>query len=291
MIFLNKKHLTDAFLSSVFDINYTAYGLCATVNSNFFKGGEIKLSLWDGDKLIAEDTKPSAKTVSFTIVGLSDIKLWSHETPYLYTVKLELFDGADCIDRRLIKFGFRKIEIVSENVKQPYIALNGKKIKICGVNRHDFHPEYGHAVPHNIIDSDLKLLKSNNITSVRTCHYPNSEYFYSKCDELGILVMCENNLETHGLAKRIPRSNKQWISHTNFRMSNMVNAFKNHPSIISWSLGNESGIGKAFKEMRSVVLSIDPSRIIHYEPMHSVSDIVSEMYTLQTKMTKIPRSP
>ena len=286
LVFLNKKHFVDAFIQPVFDVNYTAVGLNATIKTNFM-GCAVKLSLFDGEDLIAEKMVASNRTADFFLGDLENIKLWSHEVPYLYTIRLELFDGDTLVDLRILKFGFRKVEIIREKGKQPYVALNGKKIKICGVNRHDFHPDYGHAVPREIIDSDLILLKSNNITSVRTCHYPNSEYFYSKCDELGILVMCENNLETHGLAKRVPRNNKKWILHTNFRMANMVNAFKNHPSIIFWSLGNESGIGKAFEEMRKVALEIDATRLIHYEPMHQVSDLVSEMYTVQTKMQKI----
>lgn len=228
------------------------------------------------------------KSYKFSIQNIKDFKLWSHETPVLYSAIFTLENDLGIVDKRTIKFGFRKIEILRDAKSgEPFISLNGKQIKICGVNRHEFHPEYGHAVPKEIIDQDLLLLKRNNITSIRTSHYPNQRYFYQRCDELGILVMSENNLETHASAKIIPSSNKNWTKQICERMERMVNTHKNHASIIFWSLGNESGVGKAFKECRKTALSIDKTRLIHYEPMHQVSDILSEMYTRQEKMVKI----
>ena len=205
-------------------------------------------------------------------------------------MEFTLYEDGIATDVRRRKFGFRSVEIAPmDGKKGPFILLNGKPLKILGVNRHEFHPEYGHAVPRAVTEADIKLLKANNITSVRTSHYPNSRHFYELCDEYGILVMSECNLETHGLAKRIPRNDKVWLKHCLYRMENMVDSLKNHASIIFWSLGNESGNGSVFKKMREAALKIDATRPIHYEPDNTmkVSDVLSEMYAPLAKMPKI----
>lgn len=286
--YLPVNNIADVFLKSNIAEDYKGASLSADIKLNGeLKDMTLRLSLSDSfGTLLYTENRNAEKSQNFTSAKISGIKLWSHESPYLYNVEIELSKEGKIIDKRSFKHGFRKIEIV-KNAAQPYIALNGKEIKICGVNRHDFHPDYAHAVPKEIIESDLMLLKANNITSIRTCHYPNTRYFYEKCDELGILVMSENNLETHGLAKFIPHNDKKWSAHVCHRMKNMVETFKNHPSIIFWSLGNESGVGNAFFDLRKTTLELDDTRLIHYEPMPSASDVLSEMYTQQTKMKKI----
>lgn len=207
--------------------------------------------------------------------------LWSHEKPVLYDLEVRLEDGGKFEDMRRSRFGFRKIEIAPmKNGRGPFILLNGKPIKICGVNRHEFHPEYGHAVPEELIKSDLLLCKANNITAIRTSHYPNSEAFYRLCDELGILVMSETNLETHGLARWIPAGDLKWTTACLQRACNMVNRLKNHPCIISWSLGNEAGYGSNFVRMRDAIKEIDDTRFIHYHPDQTgkVGEVLSGMY-------------
>ncbi|MDE6565682.1 MAG: DUF4981 domain-containing protein, partial [Clostridia bacterium] len=146
-----------------------------------------------------------------------------------------------------------------------------------------------HAVPAELIENDIKLCKANNITSIRNSHYPNQDIFYELCDRYGILVMAETNLETHGLAMFLPKSSKKWVNQCIYRATNMVNRLKNHPCIISWSLGNEAGFGKDFFEMKKAVLKIDSSRFIHYEPDQSgkVGDVLSEMYSNVEKMPVI----
>lgn len=149
--------------------------------------------------------------------------LWSAEDPYLYKLRLTFTSvekGQPVVhDIREIDFGFRKVEIIpSIDGKQPYITLNGKKLKIRGVNRHEFHPDFGHAVPREYTEKDILLLKKHNVNSIRTSHYPNSRHFYELCDKYGIMVMCENNLETHGLATRVPRSNRRWTEQVCWRM-------------------------------------------------------------------------
>lgn len=214
-------------------------------------------------------------------------KLWSHEYPNLYTVEVVLSVNGEITDVRSSNFGFRKIEIVPmKDGRGPFILLNGKPLKFCGVNRHEFHPEYGHAVPAELIEADIKLCKANNITAIRNSHYPNCKAFYDLCDKYGVLVMAEANLETHGLAMFIPKSRKSWTAQCLYRAENMVNTHKNHPCIVSWSLGNEAGFGQNFFEMRKAILAIDKTRFIHYEPDQTgkCGDVLSEMYSYLEKM-------
>lgn len=285
LVFEPKARIEDGYLKASFNNDFSLTSLKAELRL----GGDYyncKVRFVCEELGINLQAYPSEKTV-FEVDNISNVILWSHENPKLYDFYL-ILENDGIIDRRKISFGFRKIEICSNyQGKQPTILLNGKIIKICGVNRHDFHPDYGHAVPNEITYQDLLLLKRNNITSVRTCHYPGTRFFYEACDRLGILVMSENNLETHGIAKRVPHNSKLWTKRACDRMDSMVSSFKNHPSIIFWSLGNESGIGKAFYQIRKTALDIDDTRLIHYEPMHQVSDLLSEMYTSQSMMKTI----
>ena len=257
----------------------------------------VKLSYDGEDVAIMESNlfsiaKNSNQKISLQ-VDLEKIVLWSHEFPNLYDVQVELINDGNVIDCRKSHFGFREIKIEGmQNDKGPFIKLNGKVIKIFGVNRHEFHPDYGHAVPADLIEKDIKLCKANNITSIRNSHYPNHDVFYELCDRYGILVMAETNLETHGLAMFLPKSSKKWVNQCIYRATNMVKRLKNHPCIISWSLGNEAGFGKDFFEMKKAVLKLDSSRFIHYEPDQSgkVGDVLSEMYSKVEKMPVIGKN-
>ena len=303
IVFKPKVFVRDFFMRSEMSNNFTAaqFRLDAEIETRgtAFDGGTLAVEIFDAEgKLFASQTVDVSNLDNKVIknvtasVSVADMRLWSHEDPYLYNVKVTLSGKNGAIDVREHKFGFREIRIEKyneETKRGPFILLNGVPLKICGVNRHDFHPDYGHAVPEEIIRSDLELLKRSNITNVRTCHYPNSRRFYELCDEIGLLVMSENNLETHGLAHIIPGSNPKWSAQCCYRMANMVNSFKNHSCIIFWSLGNESGNGKTFADMKETALAIDNTRPIHYEPdAHvEVSDVLSEMYTVQTQMEEI----
>lgn len=303
LVFKPKTYIRDYFMRSEFSDNYKKAEFKIDteieVRGTDFSGGKLLVEIFDDKgKLFTSmqsDICPienSQLKISFISKQVSGFKLWSHETPYLYNVRVSLIENEKTIDIREHKYGFREIKIEkynSQTKRGPFILLNGVPLKICGVNRHDFHPDYGHAVPEEIIRSDLELLKKSNITNVRTCHYPNSRRFYELCDEIGLLVMSENNLETHGLAIKIPGDDPKWSAQCCYRMRNMVNSFKNHSCIIFWSLGNESGNGKTFADMKSEALKIDNTRPIHYEPdaYLKVSDIMSEMYTVQTEMQEI----
>ena len=285
--------IQDIYVKSIFDgKNFAQAILQANVEINDVCADQ-KLVIEIFDK----EEKPVLKIEKKITEGSNTIEesfdhptLWSHENPYLYRMDFTLYVNDRFADKRSINFGFRDVRIVPmKDGVGPFILLNGKPVKFRGVNRHEFHPEYGHAVPAELIYKDLILCKENNITAIRTSHYPNQKVFYDYCDKLGILVMCENNLETHGLSFCIPGSSRLWTKHCIYRMENMVNTYKNHACIVSWSLGNESGFGKSFMAMKQAALAIDDTRFIHYEEDVSgkVSDVFSVMYEPLEKMDPI----
>ena len=264
------------------------------------KKAEVKVALsYEGKQiaLLSAGVEKSDKKKKYIKSKIKDLKsevcgvnLWSHESPALYDVEVTLTLDGELVDTRRCKFGFREIRIVPySDGKGPFILLNGKALKIRGVNRHEFHPYHGHAVPKELIEADIKLCKANNITAIRNSHYPNQDVFYELCDKYGVLVMAETNLESHGLAMFIPTGRKSWKDSCVYRARNMVGRLRNHACIISWSLGNEAGFGKNFKIMKEKILEMDKTRFIHYEPdpTGKVGDVLSEMYSHVEKMPVI----
>lgn len=188
-------------------------------------------------------------------------KLWNAEQPNLYTLVLSLHDNqGTLLEARSNRVGFRDVKINDK----AQLKINGTSIKIMGVNRHDHNPITGKSVSRQDMLDDVLLMKRFNINSVRTSHYPNDPYFYELCDEYGIYVMDEANIETHhvgGYFSGLP----QWQNSFAQRIMRMVERDKNHPSIISWSFGNESGTGANFAAMGGWIKDYDPTRFVHYE--------------------------
>jgi beta-galactosidase len=201
--------------------------------------------------------------------------LWSAETPHLYQILLETRTEQSAAEYKAFTYGFRKIEI-KENV----LYVNGKNIKLKGVNRHDFDPDHGWAVPRERYLQDVLLLKKNNINAVRTSHYPDDPYFYDLCDRYGIYVMDECDLETHGVRDYIPQDNMALVAPCSDRLERMIYRDRNHPSVIIWSTGNECGAGAVMQEMYKIAKQLDPTRLVHYESDYrpSCSDFSSRMY-------------
>jgi beta-galactosidase len=188
---------------------------------------------------------------------------WSDETPNLYTLVLTLTDKTGAVlESKSCKVGFRSIEFSKENGK---LLINGKLTYLYGVNRHDHHPTKGMAVSRDDIREDVRTLKQFNFNCIRTSHYPNDPYFYDLCDEYGILVIDEANLETHGLGSKLS-NDPAWTAAYQERSMRMALRDKNHPSIIFWSLGNESGRGPNHAAMAAWLHDFDITRPIHYEP-------------------------
>ncbi len=201
-------------------------------------------------------------------------KLWTAETPNLYYETLA-FQG----EYETVSFGFRKIEI-----KDGVLYVNGKRLLIRGMNRHEFCPEGGYTITPEIMKKDVSLLKWLNVNAVRTSHYPNDPRFYSLCDREGFYLVCEANIESHGAGyfDATLATNKLYRTPHVERNVNMIKTFRNHPSIIFWSLGNEAGDGENFVEAYKAIRALDTTRPIQYEQAYKTdhSDILCPMYPL-----------
>ncbi len=201
---------------------------------------------------------------------------WSAETPELYNLELALYDGRKCIVKKQIRVGFKRVEIIG-NV----YYVNGQKVIIKGVNRHDFDPDNGWAVPRETFYKDLYLMKQANINAIRTSHYPDDPFFYELCDELGFYVMDECDMESHGVRrKNVPGDNPLWTAAVVDRAQRMVLRDRSHACICFWSLGNEAGDGTNFSRMKEAMLELCPLYPIHYEGDFDFtkSDFISRMY-------------
>lgn len=220
------------------------------------------------------------------VADLSSPILWNAEKPYLYTVIVQ--HGDEYIPQ---KIGMRKISVS----KRGELLINGVSVKLKGVNHHDSHVKYGYYLPEEVMMKDLQLMKELNINCIRTSHYPPAPRFLELCDKLGFYVIDEADLEIHGFGNRIPGNpfdfeSYEWISNQEDwkdafldRQIRMVERDKNHPSIIMWSLGNESGYGHNHTAMSEWTRKRDNSRLIHYEGARlagnpNTVDVVSYMY-------------
>jgi beta-galactosidase len=218
---------------------------------------------------------------------------WSSEKPYLYTLTLSLKDKFGKVLEVLTnKVGFRKVEI-----KHGKLYLNGVSIYFKGVNRHEHDPITGHFVTRESMIQDIVIMKQHNINSVRTCHYPDDPLWYDLCDEYGLYIMDEANLESHGVWD-IPSKDPLWINAFMERAIRMVEKDKNHPCILVWSLGNESGYGPNHAAMAAWVKEYDPTRPIHYESVLNYPslptapvDMVSTMYPSIERLIQLGTDP
>ena len=228
------------------------------------------------------------------------VRLWSAETPFVYMTPIEHRWGlwSTCnwswwpfggIDYRAVTFGFRKIEI-----KGSVLYLNGKRLLVKGANRHEMEPATGYTVTREGMKKDIETFKAFNVNAVRTCHYPDTPEWYDLCDREGIMVVCEANNETHGYGY-----GKESLAHrADFRPqflergTRMVQTYRNHPSIIYWSMGNECGDGENFTELKKAMKAIDPTRPIHYERAidGDNTDIYAVMYAKPWDVEKYVRN-
>ncbi|HZJ77250.1 MAG TPA: glycoside hydrolase family 2 TIM barrel-domain containing protein [Clostridia bacterium] len=248
---------------------------------------DIKVDIYLGSKKIGSSPvkmHDGSSKVAITYIK-ENARKWSAEEPQLYTLKLKLKKGRSVLSEKRIKIGFRKIE-----VKGNVLHINGKRVIIKGVNRHDFDPDNGWAVSKETRLRDLVLMKRANINAIRTSHYPNDPHFYHLCDELGFYVMDECDVESHGVRrKNVPGDNKIWKNAVIDRAQRMVLRDRSHACVCFWSLGNEAGDGKNFLHMRDAILGLDDSRLIHYEGEvdYQKSDFISRMYPNQKTVEKL----
>ena len=251
-------------------------------------------AVWEGDVErrnafgMFGNSQDPARVRRMTTVKLPGVSPWSAETPDLYTLCVELKDaGGKCCDVTAVRIGFRRYEIHNRE-----FLVNGKAVLINGVNRHEHHPEYGKAVPYESLKLDIITMKQFNINAVRTSHYPAVPELYDLCDEYGLYVIDEANLEHHGFYDDLCR-NPQWAGAFADRAVRMFERDKNHACIYAWSLGNESGAGPNHGAMAGFLRFRDDSRLLHYEgclqraqnkvwyenqPSRMLTDFISPMY-------------
>jgi beta-galactosidase/evolved beta-galactosidase subunit alpha len=249
--------------------------------------GRLALELFDaGGTSVSSMTELAARAgaIETSTVTLSarvkDPSRWTAETPFLYTMVVTLADAKGAVDVVSLRVGFRTVEISGGS-----LLVNGTRVMFKGVNRHEHHPDFGRSVPFDDMVRDVRMMKRHNINAVRTSHYPDDPRWYDLCDEYGLYVIDEADLECHGMqftgnVSRIS-ADPSWETAYVDRMVRTVERDKNHPCVVLWSLGNESGFGRNHAAMAAAARAIDPRRPIHYEGDGDavVSDVVSQMYT------------
>ncbi|MRS14414.1 beta-galactosidase subunit alpha [Enterobacteriaceae bacterium RIT691] len=293
-------HIDDFTVRTDFNDDYCDATLsCQVALENLTSQAEslsLEYHLYDGDSLMQQGTTGcqlnGRQTLDFSI-DVKQPKQWSAESPYLYQLLLILKNAAgEILEVVPQRVGFRDIQ-----VHNGLMLINNQYVMLHGVNRHDNDHRKGRAVGMDRVEKDLILMKQHNINSVRTAHYPNDPRFYELCDIYGLFVMAETDVESHGFANvgdlsRIT-DDSDWQSVYVERIVRHVEAQKNHPSIVIWSLGNESGYGCNIRAMAKACKALDPTRLIHYEEDRDaeVVDIISTMYTRVPLMNEFGEFP
>ena len=291
-------HLHDFTVVTEFDENYCDAELqirCELNNNTTAPATDFLLhaQLFDGDKCVAEQCQSADALSCQFSMRVKQPKQWNAEHPNLYLLLITLHDSnGEIVEVVPQQVGFRDIK-----VRDGLFYVNGRYLKLHGVNRHDHDHQKGRAVDMARVERDIILMKQHNINSVRTAHYPNDPRFYALCDQYGLFVMAETDLESHGFANvgdisRItddPAWEKAYVE----RIERHVMAQKNHPSIIIWSLGNESGYGCNIRAMAARCKQLDPTRLVHYEEDRDaeVVDVISTMYSRVSMMNAFGEYP
>lgn len=275
--------VTDNYQDGIFNVDLQLHGE---------KTGNVNVRVIDNDgNTLVNETHPVDSTVKVQDQFLENVHLWDNHDPYLYQLLIEIRDDeGNLVELVPYRFGFRRIEINKDHV----VLLNGQRLIINGVNRHEWNAKRGRTITMDDMTSDIHTFKENNINAVRTCHYPDQIPWYYLCDDNGIYMMAENNLESHATWQKmgaiepsynVPGSVPQWRDVVVDRARTNYETFKNHPSILFWSLGNESYAGDNIVKMNEFYKKHDDSRLVHYEGVcHTpeyrdrISDVESWMY-------------
>lgn len=266
----DKKRIEDIRVTPDLDEAYKNGSL--SVNLSLKGSGNVNLELLDAaGKSVATAT---AKGSGTTVMNVENPQKWSAETPYLYTLRATLQGSNEVIP---VKVGFRKIEL-----KNAQILINGQPVLFKGADRHELDPDGGYVVSRERMIQDIQIMKQFNLNAVRTCHYPDNNLWYDLCDQYGIYVVAEANVESHGMGygeKTLAKNPSYKKAHLERNQRNVQRGF-NHPSIIFWSLGNEAGYGSNFEACYDWVKAEDPSRACQYEQagQNGKTDIYCPMY-------------
>jgi beta-galactosidase len=282
----NPVHIHDIFITPDLTNNYVDGKLTIDAGLNKKASVSIDYELIDAEgNIVAQNSlKPDGKGAIKELITITNPKKWTAETPYLYQLLFTLKDNKGKILEVIPQtVGFRKIEI-----KNRQVLINGQAVLFKGVNRHENDPLTGYVIAKESMLNDIRVMKENNINAVRTSHYPNDPLWYEYCDRYGLYVVCEANVESHGMGfkeESPAKSTGYTLAHLE-RNLRMVEAFKNHPSIIFWSMGNEAGNGINFEKCYDRIKKRDPSRPVQYEGAHEApnTDIVCPMYATPDRM-------
>ena len=269
--------------------------------------GWVEVAIKEGQEYLILSKEAIGTCIKASYLMPGRVVAWDNQNPYLYQMEARVFDGAGgLVEIVPCRFGFRRIEI-----RDKVICLNGKRLILNGVNRHEWSAEHGRCISKKEADWDMACIKRNHINAVRTCHYPNQISWYRLCDENGIYMMAETNLESHGSWQKmsvvepswnVPGDYPEWEAAVLDRARTNFEVFKNHTSILFWSLGNESYAGEAMRKMHEYYKQQDPERIVHYEGVFhnraydaSVSEVESRMYAppqdIREYLDNAPRKP
>ncbi|MGG5947735.1 beta-galactosidase [Salmonella enterica] len=287
-------HLNDDFTQAVLEAEVR---LAGGVNDDL----QLVLHLWQGETLAGEaHTTPGSEIIderggyddrATLRLNINRPALWSAETPNLYraVIQLRTADG-ELIEAEACDAGFRQVRI-----DKGLLLLNGKPLLIRGTNRHEHHPERGQVMDYDTMVQDILLMKQNNFNAVRCSHYPNHPQWYALCDRYGLYVVDEANIETHGMTPMNRLSDDpDWLPAMSQRVTRMVQRDRNHPSIIIWSLGNESGYGANHDALYRWLKAEDPSRPVQYEgggADTAATDIICPMYARVDQDQPFPAVP
>ena len=288
----------DVYLYTVPDVHIRDLRIRALPDESLQKGTlEIRTEAWGKGKAKIRLSNSNVSFESEFDLGDGGITmevenpvLWSAEDPQLYDLAISVYDEKGVFQEFIPeKVGFRRFEM-----KNNIMTLNGKRIVFKGANRHEFSSVTGRHVSKEELVKDLKTMKQNNINAIRTCHYPDSSPLYRLCDEYGLYLIDETNLETHGswdtvhetgdTSMIVPNDRPEWLDMMLDRANSMYQRDKNHPAILIWSCGNESYGGKDIYEMSQFFRREDPTRLVHYEGIfhdrryNDTSDMESQMY-------------
>ena len=289
-------HVQDMCIKPTLNEDNTSGAIRVDVKISAVKVGEksAKFILADksGNKLLCKDIAledTEGMVQGSMMAEVEKVIPWDNRSPYLYEAFIEVYENGQLAEVVFYRVGFRRLEIIDK-----VMYLNGKRLILTGVNRHEWNAKTGRVIGMDEMISDMKCVKRNNINAVRTCHYPDQIPWYYMCDEEGIYLMSETNLESHGSFQKlgaiepscnVPGSIPQWKEAVIDRARNNFETFKNHTSVLFWSLGNESYAGDNIEAMNQYFKDKKDGRLVHYESSYynrayedTISDIESRMY-------------
>ena len=289
-------HVQDMWIKPTLNEDNTSGAIRVDVKISAVKVGEksAKFILADksGNKLLCKDIAledTEGMVQGSMMAEVEKVIPWDNRSPYLYEAFIEVYENGQLAEVVFYRVGFRRLEIIDK-----VMYLNGKRLILTGVNRHEWNAKTGRVIGMDEMISDMKCVKRNNINAVRTCHYPDQIPWYYMCDEEGIYLMSETNLESHGSFQKlgaiepscnVPGSIPQWKEAVIDRARNNFETFKNHTSVLFWSLGNESYAGDNIEAMNQYFKDKKDGRLVHYESSYynrayedTISDIESRMY-------------